>query len=177
MESLFIKLPGTQITDADRSKVFVDNTDQGYIAFNRKFTYLGSIITKDLDDSTEIKAMIEKANGILHSLNNLWRSNGLSLNMKKHFFIATIINILLWGCESLTLRATDLKKLVRKRLDNIAMLQGEMIGLVRERGQATRHGPIKTFAHYVDQQTKKELRPETHLERQKCRNNQPHVDL
>jgi hypothetical protein len=31
--------------------------------------------------------------------------------MKKQFFIATIVNILLWGCELLTLHAADLKKL------------------------------------------------------------------
>ena len=71
--------------------------------------------------------------------------------MKKQFFIATIVNILLWGCESLTLRADDLKKLevfhhkgirhvlnvskwkqktdrlkncdLRRKLDGIAMIQ------------------------------------------------------
>jgi hypothetical protein len=48
---------------------------------------------------------MEKANhGILNSLNNLWRGkNRLSLNMKKQFNVATIINSLLWGCESITL--------------------------------------------------------------------------
>jgi exonuclease III len=150
-EALYIAPPGSTATETDRSKVFVDNTDQGYVTFNRKFTYLGSIITEDLDDGAEIAARIGKANGILHSLNNLWRSKGLSLNMKKQFFIATIVNILLWGCESLTLHAADLKKLevfhhkgirhvlnisrlkqamdhlknedLRKRLDNIATLQ------------------------------------------------------
>jgi hypothetical protein len=82
-EALYIAPPCSLATDADRCKIIVDNTDQGYITFNRKFTYLGSIITKDLDDGVEIKARIGKANGILRSLNNLWRSKGLSLNMKK----------------------------------------------------------------------------------------------
>jgi hypothetical protein len=150
-EALYIAPPGSSATDADRSKIIVDHTDQGYVTFNQKFTYLGSIITEDLDDGAEIRARIGKANGILHSLNNLWRSKGLSLNMKKQFFIATIVNILLWGCESLTLRAADLKKMdvflhkgirhvlnisrwrqaterlrnsdLRKRLDNIATIQ------------------------------------------------------
>jgi hypothetical protein len=43
------------------------------MTFNRRFTYLGSIITDDLEDSAEIHASIGKANGILHSLNNLWQ--------------------------------------------------------------------------------------------------------
>jgi hypothetical protein len=73
------------------------------------------------------------------------------LNMKKQFYIATIVNTLLWGCESLTLRAADQKRFevfhhkairhvlnisrwkqkddritnesLRKRLDGIALVQ------------------------------------------------------
>jgi hypothetical protein len=111
-EALYIPPPGTTASDADRSKVLVENTDQGYVTFNRRFTYLGSIITNDLEDGAEIHARIGKANdGILNSLNNLWRSKGLSVSMKKQFYIATVVNIVLWGCESLTIRAANLKKL------------------------------------------------------------------
>ena len=102
-EALFIPPPGETALVTDRDKVFIDNTDQGYVTFNRRFTYLGSIITDDLEDSTEIHARIGKANGILNGLNNLWRSKGLSVNMKKQFYIATVVNIVLWGCESLTI--------------------------------------------------------------------------
>jgi hypothetical protein len=42
MEALFIPPP-------DRDKVLINNTDQGYVTFNRRFTYLGSIITDDLE--------------------------------------------------------------------------------------------------------------------------------
>jgi hypothetical protein len=76
--------------------------------FNRRFMYLGSIVTNDLEDSAEIHARIRKENGILHGLNNLWRSKGLSVKMKQ-FCIAMIMNIVLWGCESLILQAVDLK--------------------------------------------------------------------
>ena len=84
---------------ADLMKSVVDNTEQGYVTFKRKFTDSGSIISDDREDSTEFRAKIGKADGILNSLNNIWRSNGLSLNMKKQFYIATIVNTLLWGCE------------------------------------------------------------------------------
>jgi hypothetical protein len=110
-EALYIQTPGMITSDADRANMVIANTDQGYVTFNRKFTYLGSIITNDLEDSTKIKARIGKANGILNSLNNLWRSKGLSLNMKQQLYVATIVNILLWGCESPTLQAAYLKKL------------------------------------------------------------------
>jgi adenylate cyclase class IV len=71
--------------------------------FNRRLTYLGSIITNDLKDSTEFHATIGKANRILHGLNNLWRSKGLSVKMEKQYYITTVVNIVLWGCELLTL--------------------------------------------------------------------------
>jgi hypothetical protein len=75
-EVLYIPPPGKETSDTDRDNIFVDRTYQGYVTF-RRFTYLGSIITDDLEDSAEIHARTGKANGILHSLNNLWRSKGL----------------------------------------------------------------------------------------------------
>jgi hypothetical protein len=109
-EALYIPPPGTEASDTDKDKVFVENTDHGYITFNRRFTYLVSIITEDLEDGAEIHARLGKANGILHSLNNLWRSKGgMSVRMKKQFNIVTVITIVLWGCESLTIQAGDLK--------------------------------------------------------------------
>jgi hypothetical protein len=47
-EALFIPAPRTTSTNADRIKIVVDSTDQGYVTFNRKLTYLESIITDDL---------------------------------------------------------------------------------------------------------------------------------
>jgi hypothetical protein len=138
-EALFIPPPGTTASSTDRDKVLVDNTDQGYVTFNRRFTYLGSIITDDLEDSAEIHARIGKANGILHGLNNLWRSKGLSVSMKKQFYIATVVNIVLWGCESLTIRAADLKKLevfhhkAMRHILNISKWQQATTRLTNER--------------------------------------------
>jgi hypothetical protein len=109
-EALYFPPPGMEAPEADQSKIVVDQTDQGYVTFNRRFMYLGSIITDDLKDSAEIHTRIGKGNGILHGLNNLWRSKGLSVKTKKQFYIVTVVNIVLWGCESLTLQAADLKK-------------------------------------------------------------------
>jgi hypothetical protein len=64
-KALYIPAPGMITADADRAKIVVENTDQGYVTFNIKFTYLGSIITDDLESSTKIRARLGKANGIL----------------------------------------------------------------------------------------------------------------
>jgi hypothetical protein len=52
-----------------------------------------------------------RGSGILYSLVNFWRSKGLTVKIKKAFYIATIVNILLWGCEFLTIRKEDLRRL------------------------------------------------------------------
>jgi hypothetical protein len=103
--------PNTQASLNDRDKIIIKSTDQGYTFFNRKFTYLGSVITNDLDDSVEINVRIGKANDIIYSLVNFWRSKGLTVKMKKAFYIVTIMNILLWSCKSLTIRKEDLNRL------------------------------------------------------------------
>jgi hypothetical protein len=100
-EALHIPPPGMEASDSDRDKIVIDRTDQGCMTCNRRLMYLGSIITYDPEDSAKMHARIGKANGILHSLNNLWRCKGLSVKMKKQLCIATVMNIeLIWGCES-----------------------------------------------------------------------------
>jgi hypothetical protein len=65
------------------------------VTFNWKFKCLGSIITNDKDDSVKINARTRKVNEILYSLVNFWRTKGLTIKMKKAFYIDTIVNILL----------------------------------------------------------------------------------
>ena len=46
----------------------------GYIAFTKKFRYLGSIINSDLRDIHEIKKRIQKATNQMHELTHLWKN-------------------------------------------------------------------------------------------------------
>jgi hypothetical protein len=63
-EALYIPPLGTTaLSDIDRNKVFIDSIYQGYVTFNRRFTYLGTIISNDLEDSAEIHTRIGKAYG------------------------------------------------------------------------------------------------------------------
>jgi hypothetical protein len=49
-EAVYIPPPDMEASDSDRDKIVIDRTDQEYVTFNRRFTYLGSIITDDLRD-------------------------------------------------------------------------------------------------------------------------------
>jgi exonuclease III len=83
----------------------------GYITFTRKFKYLGSWITQDLRDDTDIKVRIGKATAQAHQLVNIWRSKHITTEFKKLLYIQLPLNTALWGAESWTLTAENDRKL------------------------------------------------------------------
>ena len=70
------------------------------------FTYLGSQITTDGGAREDVKLRIRKAQYAFSQLNNIWRSNQLSLATKLHVFNTCVKSVLLYGCET-WLVATD----------------------------------------------------------------------
>jgi hypothetical protein len=72
----------------------------GYIDFTDKFKYLGSIISNDLKDDSEIDARIKKATSQIGALKNFFKCKRISLATKFQIFQAIPINTVLWGCES-----------------------------------------------------------------------------
>ena len=86
-------------------------SDGSYADFTKEFTYLGSVISYDLDDSADINKRILKASQSIGALSNLWKSPFVDLKIKHSFFLAIPINLLLWGCEAWALKEASLKKL------------------------------------------------------------------
>ena len=76
-----------------------------------EFEYLGSLITWDNDCSKEIKRRIGKAYGALSGFNKLWNSKAISLGTKIKVLRACVFSILLYACETWTLKKTDVTKL------------------------------------------------------------------
>ena len=83
----------------------------GYVTFTRKFKYLGSWITQDLRDDTDIAVRIGRATAQVHGLVNIWRSKHISKEFKKLLYIQLPLNTALWGAESWTLTAENERKL------------------------------------------------------------------
>jgi hypothetical protein len=103
----------------------------GYVTFTRKFKYLGSWITQDLRDDTDIAVRIGKATAQLYQLVNVWRSKHITTEFKKLLYLQLPLNTALWGAESWTLTVDNERKLQRfhhaaiRKIMNITMFEVE----------------------------------------------------
>ena len=70
------------------------------IPFIIEFCYLGSIINFLLDDTTDIKRRIVKANKVISALGCIWSPPQISLETKVKLFLAIPVNFVLWNCET-----------------------------------------------------------------------------
>ena len=109
-EVLFIPKRDESSNTADLSPIILSDGTQ--ITFTQQFTYLGSIITSDLSDDVDINHRISKANQAFGSLRSLIFCNPyLPLKIKRYFYVAITVNLLLWGNECWALSSKMLKKL------------------------------------------------------------------
>ena len=69
------------------------------------FKYLGSTLSKDGSSTKEIKIRLGLATSAMTRLNNIWKSNSISLPTKLKLYKSLVVSILLYGCESWTLTA------------------------------------------------------------------------
>ena len=72
-----------------------------------KFCYLGCILTSDAKADEYINSRIAKASAAFDRLRNrLWNEHGIRLDTKISVYVAVVLTILLYGCETWTLFAT-----------------------------------------------------------------------
>jgi len=83
----------------------------GFISFTRTFRYIGSWISYSLCDDDDVNARIAAANAAMGALKNVWRNPHLDIYSKYILFRAIPVNLLLWGCETWSLRQSLLNKL------------------------------------------------------------------
>ena len=76
------------------------------VKFTNRFKYLGTYITQDLSDNTNIDERILSASKNFNALGKeIFRNRKISLH------IATTINILLWGCDTWALTCLQITRL------------------------------------------------------------------
>jgi len=93
-----------------QQEFFIEENE--YIAHTESFKYLGSFITNYLEDDTDIDARIKSASKMFESLaRNILCNKSLGIPTRKRLFIATVTNLLLWGCESWATKETQINKL------------------------------------------------------------------
>ena len=80
------------------------------------FIFLGSKITADVDCSHEIKRCLLLGRKVMTNLNSLLKSRDIILPTKVHLVKAMVFTVVMYGCESWTI-----KKAERQRIDDFEL--------------------------------------------------------
>jgi hypothetical protein len=75
----------------------------GFISFTDSFLYLGTLITPDLRDETDVRLRIKKATAQVNTLRPFFRHPDIDLETKTSVYMATALNTTLWGCKAWTI--------------------------------------------------------------------------
>ena len=71
------------------------------------FIFLGSNITADGDCSHEIKRPLLLGRKTMTNLDNILKSRGITLPTKVHLIKAIVFPVVMYGCESWTIRKAE----------------------------------------------------------------------
>ena len=80
------------------------------------FIFLGSQITEDGDCSHEIKRRLLLGRKVMTNLDSILKSRDITLQTKVHLVKAVIFPVVMYGCESWTI-----KKAERRRIDALEL--------------------------------------------------------
>jgi hypothetical protein len=89
----------------------VGTDGQRYVNFCSSFKYLGTYITPDLDDTFDIEARITAATKAWGAMKSVLMNKFINRDIRTNLYMAIVVNVLLWGCDSWALKETDMKKL------------------------------------------------------------------
>ena len=82
----------------------------------RNFTFLGSEVTADGDCSHEIKRRLLLGRKVTTNLDSILKSRDITLLTKAHLVKAIVFPVLMYGCESRTI-----KKVEHQRIDTFEL--------------------------------------------------------
>ena len=74
------------------------------------FIFLGSTITADGDCSHEIKRQLFLGRKVMTNLYSIFKSRDITLPAKVHLVEAMVFPVVMYGCESWTIKKAELSK-------------------------------------------------------------------
>ena len=77
----------------------------------RDFIFLGSKITADGDCSHEIKRCLLLGRKVMTNLDSILKSRDITLLTKVHLVKATVFPVVMYGCESWTVKKTECRRI------------------------------------------------------------------
>ena len=81
------------------------------------FIYLGSKITADGDCSHEIKRRLLLGRKVMTNLDSIFKSRDVTLSTKVRLVKAMVFPVVMYGCESWTVKKTDCEELMLLNCD------------------------------------------------------------
>ena len=75
------------------------------------FIFLGSKITADGDCSHEIKRCLLLGRQVMTNLDSIFKSRDITLPTKVRLVKATVFPVVMYGCESWTIKKAELRKI------------------------------------------------------------------
>ena len=75
------------------------------------FIFLGSIITADSDCSHEIKRCLLLGRKVMTNLDNIFKSRDITLSTKVRLVKATVFSVVMYGCESWTIKKAECRRI------------------------------------------------------------------
>ena len=101
------------------------NLGNGYfISFCDNFPYLGTIISSDLKDDTDIKTRIRKARTGFAMMRSVLTDHRLRQSLRIQLYKQIPLNIALWGCDSWALKDDHIRQLAQFHHDSIRSILG-----------------------------------------------------
>ena len=71
------------------------------------FIFLGSQITEDSDCSHEIKRLLLLGRKVMTNLDSILKSTDITLPTKVHLVKAMVFSVVIYGCESWTIKKAE----------------------------------------------------------------------
>eukprot|EP00978_Attheya_sp_CCMP212_P027760 scaffold93832_cov47-Attheya_sp.AAC.1 len=72
----------------------------GYVSFTKKFKYLGSLITSELNDAMDVDTRISQANKAMGALRDYFKCKQMSLKAKRMIYLAIPINLVFYEVQN-----------------------------------------------------------------------------
>ena len=114
----------TKIMVVDRNRTKKDFTIDGQqIEEVSHFEYLDSMINNIGDSTVEIKRRLAITRSTVQSMQNVWKSCGISISLKIRLLNAVAFSISTYGCESWAMTKNDKKRVSRCGVTDVSCKQ------------------------------------------------------
>ena len=108
-EAMFIPAPDATQADGNTTPIMLN--DYEYFGFCSTFKYLGTTFDPQLDDTTDVSKRIQKSSAAFAAMRKVLRCKDIPAALRLRTYEATVLNILLFGCESWALTQDDINRL------------------------------------------------------------------